>query len=285
MKKVTIIVLATFIAFTINSCKKDEVEEELDPIEEAYKNADGLLGGKFYDLFWKTRGYEKPVGLNIDDIDDYPNFYQCEHCHGWDLMGKEGIYINKKPLANRPKIAKGIVDFIKSKDKLVLFNAIKNEGGRKVDPKLTGDGTDGKGDEHPDYGKIFNDKQIWDIVKFLREDALKASDLFDIETEGEYPTGTAELKNIGKDGDEKKGKELYAKSCDDGKSCHGAKGDLFDVNGKNIGDYFRKEPYILQHKVKFGNPGKSMPDFHKITVEEMKNLLKAGQDEEAFPSL
>jgi len=41
----------------------------------------------------------------------------------------------------------------------------------------------------PDFSKILTDAQIWNLVKYIKEDILDTTQLYDITTEGTYPDG------------------------------------------------------------------------------------------------
>jgi len=100
---------------------------------------------------------------------------------------------------------------------------------------------------------------------------------------GEYPTGTSSYQILGKDGDVALGLDFYTANCS---SCHGYVGLDIELNGKGLGGYARSKPYELQHKTKYGvlevNP--PMPGEFDITLDEMKNLLKALSSSTNFPT-
>ncbi|MCF8258245.1 MAG: c-type cytochrome [Flavobacteriales bacterium] len=250
------------------------------PIEQA----DGILGGKLFDKFWATEtGWTAPTGIVAADISGYSDFYRCKACHGWDLDGNVGAYINRGATASRPSVSGSIRSFISSSTDQALFDAIKNTGGAAVDPARTANGTDASlgGNAHPDYGTILTDDQIWALAKFLKTEAIDVTTLYDVTVTGTYPTGTATFSNIGKDGDAAAGNATYTSKC---VGCHGADGTTIALEGKSVGQFTRSKANEAQHKIKFGQLGSTMGAMG-VSSAEMKDLYKALSDETAFPDL
>ena len=237
----------------------------------AYDDADGLIGGRLYDHFM--------VQLSITDtaMTNHADFFRCKQCHGWDLRGSEGAYINRAAQATRPEVAKNdLYVFAQSHNIREIFDAVKHSGGRSksVNTSYTA--------SMPDYGLILTDAEIWQITKFLKNDALNTFNLYNITTSGYYPTGTRTFSNIGKNGDAVAGKTIFASDC---AGCHGANGTTIALDGASayIGDFMRSSPYEFQHKARCGQPGTAMLTFIDNDESVIKDLLKAGQDAVAFP--
>jgi mono/diheme cytochrome c family protein len=165
-----------------------------------------------------------------------------------------------------------------------LFDALKKSTGRRdISYDLstynpTSNNTEG--DKMPNLSQILTDAQIWDIVKYLKTEALDVTQLYDATYTGTYPTGTATYSNVGKDGNAEAGKTYYAQKC---ASCHGVNGKALLMENMSAGEFTRKKPYEVQHKVKFGQLGSSMTATTGITLQDMKNLYKALADTVAFP--
>jgi len=225
------------------SCVYDNYLTALN--QEAYDAADGIMGGKLYSKFWATEtGWAAPSGITATDISDYGNFYRCKQCHGWDRMGKEGWYCNRAPKTSRPSVGINLVPHITADDITEIFEHIKNPTGREVNTALTQDGTNGQGDAMPNFGKLLTDAQIWDIVKFLKEEAYDVTNLYDLVVTGTYPNGVRTVSNIGKDGSKTAGDAFYASNC---ATCHGADGLTIPiVDGPDTltpGYFGRNKPY------------------------------------------
>lgn len=289
---VTLLVFSILIVGSLTSCNKTDQDDEL-----AFDNADGVNGGKMYDKAWASEtNFVSPSDPNVsmDDISGFSDFYRCKACHGWDQLGDKASYIDRGPKTTRPSVASGnLHSFVKSSTIREIFDAIEGDNGRDVDASLTSDGTNGSGDAHPNFGSILTDDQIWDIVKFLKDRAFDVTKLYDIVTEGVYPTGSRSFTNVGKDGDAAAGTTFFADNC---AVCHGANGRdnngvVIGINediGKSIGEFARKKPYELQHKAVYGNLGSSMASTsatEAATQADIKNMLKALSDPVAFPDL
>ena len=234
--------------------------------QAAFDAADGLIGGRLYDHFMKE--------LNITDpnMTDYSNFFRCKQCHGWDLRGSKGAYISRAPNDSRPEVASNdLYVYAQTHNIKEIFDAVMHTGGRK--DSYTG--------SMPDYGLILTEDEIWQITKFLKNEAFNTFNLYDMATTGYYPTGTRTFSNIGKDGNAANGNTVYANLC---VSCHGADGTLITIDGDAfLGDFMRSKPYEFQHKARSGQPDTEMEPYPENIESIVKDLLKAGQDAVAYP--
>jgi len=281
--------LFAFVALSLGltSCKKEESTTQ--PVVSDYDNASAVKGGILYNTFWATEaGYDLTDTAKINHLNTYSDFYRCKQCHGWDLMGREGSYINRAPKSNRPNVAGSLVALIKSKTRQELFDAIKT--GSVTRRTITADlasynpATNATvGDQMPNYGTLLTDAQIWDLVKFLKEGAFDVTQLYDATYTGTYPTGKATFANIGKDGDGVNGKAFFDNNC---AKCHGTNGTLIpnlDGAGYTVGSFVRAKPNEAQHKMKFGQLGTAMKANSSMVLSDVKNLYKALSDTTAFP--
>jgi mono/diheme cytochrome c family protein len=277
-------IVILFLTF-ITSCKNDETVDQGALDQAAFDAADAIRGGQFYDKFWNASGFDAPVDatVNMADITEFSNFYRCKQCHGWDLKANTGWYIDRAPKQDRPNVsAAALWEPIENDGIRELFDELKG-GGAAIDPARTADGTNSSlgGDQMPDFSRIFTDEQVWDIVKFLKEGALNTDQLYDLATQGSYPTGSKAMTNLGKDGDAAAGDTFYANKC---AGCHGATGLQIPLEGKSLGDFARGGPHETQHKIKNGHPGSIMNGLPDATLTDVKNVLKALADDAKFPS-
>jgi thiosulfate dehydrogenase len=299
------ILLAFGLFLTISSCQKDE-SGCTDPLADNYNSdaddddgscvydmanfnaADGIHGGLLYDKFYASEtNWTGPTDASIpaENITDYGDFYRCKQCHGWDMLGKNGAYVGRNAKATRPFVGNGIKQFIADATPRELFDAIKNTGGRAVDPLLTSDGLSGSGDGHPDYGTILTDDQIWDLTKFLKNEVIDTDILYDFTTTGNYPNGTISYSNIGKNGDAVAGQAFYNDNFCSSVACHDPDGTALIIEGRTLGKFLREKPYEVHHKVKFGQPGSDPPMMAtSVTDEEMIDLYKLLTDTLKFPN-
>lgn len=262
---------------------------------QAYQSADGIVGGQLYSKFWAA---ETGFSLNnsnldnqdqLDNITDKSNFFRCKQCHGWDRLGREGGYSNRAPSVSRPNVAD--IDLALLSDTATpqaLFDGIKGGSDyRSVDEDLNSydpNNNASMGDQMPNYGSILTDAQIWDIVKYLKEEALDTSGLYDIVlASGQYPDRARSFQNLGVDGSAMAGDEVYADNC---AICHGADGTQILVDGESytVGRHMRSKPYEDQHKVKFGHLGSIMgPILSDSDLSEIQDLFAAVADVSKYP--
>jgi hypothetical protein len=295
IKVFTMIISALFF-IGISGCDDDGVEPDEDQMAFDAANEDN--GGRLYDKFWASEtDFVAPSDPSVDlaDITNFSDFYRCKQCHAWDFLGNAASYIDRGPTMTRPDVSSAnLYSSIQSSSIRELFDGIKNVGGAAVDPARTADGTNPSlgGNEHPEYGKILTDDQIWDLVRFLKISSFNTTLLYDINVTGTYPTGSRTFSNVGKDGDAAAGAIFYATNC---ASCHGANGrddggDPLQINvdiGRSMGEFAREKPYEMQHKTRFGNLGSSpeMLGTGDVPLEEIKNMFKALADPVNYPDL
>lgn len=288
MIKYYLSITLVLLVFLFTSCK-DKSTEPSEPSD--YTNADGILGGILYDSFWATEAnYSKASDQNlVNKLKTYSDFFRCKQCHGWDLLGTNGAYINRGPKTNRPNVSSiNLLNIAKTKSPQELFDAMKKTAGRRdVNYDLaTYNPTSNAsvGDQMPNYTQLLSDKEIWALVKFMKNEVINNADLYDSQITGSYPTGSIKFTNIGKDGNATSGKTYYAQKC---QVCHGADGKLIPnldkTSGMTLGKFMRTKPNEAQHKIKFGQLGSSMTA-SKTSLQDMKNLYKAVTDTITYPN-
>lgn len=267
------------------------------PEKATFETADGINGGRLFSKFWADETGFSLTNSNLqtqeelDTISGFGDFFRCKQCHGWDRLGRDGGYSNRAPSATRPNVAP--VDLATKSEMYTpddLFEAIKT--GSVPRRELTADLASYDpaddvvdGNRMPNFGAILTDEQIWDIVKFLKEEALDTTQLYDINLgAGEYPNRDRSFSNIGKGGDANRGDDIYAATC---AVCHGDDGTLIPVDGDyTVGGHVRAKPYEDQHKVKFGHLGSPMIAglvLNDADEEDVQHLFQALMDPVQYP--
>ncbi len=262
----------------------------------AFANADGINGGKLYDQFWAVEtGFSLANSSlknqsELDAITKKADFFRCKQCHSWDRLGRDGGYGNRAPSTSRPNVANiNLATISASATAQALFDAIKNGPSRRdVGTDLStynpaGDTT--VGDKMPNYSQILTDKQIWDIVKFLKEEAVDTSALYTITFDaGTYPNKKPTFSDLGSNGSPSNGDTIFAAKC---AGCHGADGTLIQVDTNyTVGRHVRAKPYEDQHKVKFGHLGSDMTAAAVLSTaptSDIKDLFAALSNKTKYP--
>jgi thiosulfate dehydrogenase len=202
----------------------------------AFTNADRVLGGLLYDKWWKAAGLAEPTGdhpLWASRPDTTSNTrtgsatWQCKECHGWDYRGVSGAYGTG---SHKTGIA-GIFDTTKTTQE--IFDLIKTDHS---------------------YGTAgLSDANIWDLVKFIKEGLIDTNTIIDFTTKTFLGTAAT-------------GQPLYTNNIGANTACtlcHGADGQT--INFKTppeqefVGTIAVDNPWELQHKIRFGQPGSAMP--------------------------
>jgi len=133
-----------------------------------------------------------------------------------------------------------------------LFDLVRGVGGRAMNTE---------GNAHPDYSTALTDAQVWNIVKFMREEWVSPDELYRLAVDGPpvYTDGagtvvapTLTIYGIGVGGDATNGDAIYTASC---AGCHGADGTAILLAGSSVGELVRAKPHEMWHKMKFGNIG------------------------------
>lgn len=256
------------------------------PALTPYEAASALKGGISYDNFWNAgSGFDQTQPL-IATFNARGDFFRCKQCHGWDRLGTAASYINRRPSTSRPNIsAFDLAAFSRTSTPQQIFDAIKTGSGATrraatvnlstYDPAV--DAT--VGDQMPDYAAFMSDTQIWDLVRFLKDDALDVTLLYDVSVTGAYPTGTIAYSNFGRDGNAAAGQTIFSAQC---QFCHGANGKAIVLEGLSLGAFTRSKPAEVQHKVRYGQLG-SIMRATSLTPLQTKNLYKLLADTLLFP--
>ena len=166
-----------------------------------------------------------------------------------------------------------------------LFDLIRHVGAR---------GIDASDNTHPDYSQELTDSQVWNIVKFMREEWVAANLLYDIEVSGpamyvDYTgdppvvvTPTVTFSNVGAMGDETNGRLIYTNTC---QVCHGIDGTDENIGGRSLGQFVREKPNEAWFKAKFGEPGTGMNPGLVTSTSDLQDLYKALENSTNFPDL
>lgn len=259
-----------------------------------FDKADGINGGRLYANVWATEtgfSFANSALKNMDQltlVSSQSAFFSCHQCHGWDRKGAQGAFSNRESNTLRPKVAfMDLNEVVEGASNRELFNKIKYGSNRRdIDEDLSRYGFDEEavaGDLMPDYSQIMTDLQIWDVVKFLKTQALDTGIFYDLQlSDGEYPNIIPTFLNIGKEGDSQYGGVVYSMAC---AGCHGFDGTAIVLDdGYSVGGIVRAEPDKIQHKVKFGHLGSTMgPVLASAPVQDIVDLFKALQDDTFFP--
>lgn len=158
---------------------------------QAYQSAAGIVGGQLYSKFWTEETGFSLGNSNLDNqgqldnITDKSNFFRCKQCHGWDRLGRDGGYSDRAASTSKPNVADVNLAMVSEvATPQAIFDSIK--GGvysRSVGEDLSGYNPDDNattGDKMPAYGEILTDAQIWNVVKYLKEEALDTTELYDL---------------------------------------------------------------------------------------------------------
>lgn len=197
--------------------------------------ADPVRGGLLWDRWWRVNGAPTPTGTHPLYPPGGPQSgsttFRCKECHGWDYKGADGAY--GEPGNSHYTGIAGVFGTTLTTSELV--DIIKTT----AVPNGHGFGA---------YG--LTDADIDDLVAFI-ETAMIDTDLY-IDGDGEFV------------GDPDQGRVNYEVigSC---AACHGEEGTAINFGSPAdpewVGTIAVANPWELLHKIRFGNPGTSMPSW------------------------
>jgi len=246
------------------------------PLPAGYVAADGILGGAAYAKWYVTdAGGTGTVATT------------AAACHAWDGLGNAASYANRTGQSTlhptRPDVsAINLRSSATANTPQALFDLVLHSPGRTIDAV---DNT------HPDFAPHLTVAQTWNLVKFMREEWIEPTDLYDLEVMGgmmyvDYsgPTviaPTLTYSNIGALGNAANGDAVYAAACG---SCHGADGTAITTFGRSAGQFVREKPNEAWFKAKFGEAGSMDPGLITST-SDMQDLYAALVNTVTYPDL
>ena len=167
-----------------------------------------------------------------------------------------------------------------------LYNLIKGEGGRALN-------TQGNG--HPDYSVTLSAPQIWNLVKFMREDWIYPDYFYFVAVDGPpvytNSAGTVVMPvvyyyGVGVNGSASAGIIAYNAKC---AGCHGANGTTLNMGGASVGELVRTKPHEVWHKAKYGEIGDSSVAFMApglvVDTTEMADIYRALTNTVTYPDI
>jgi mono/diheme cytochrome c family protein len=223
-----------------------------DPFEEA----SAARGGMLYDTWWKVgkvKNRDAPTITNPDYTKTNGTVmgsatWRCKECHGWDYRGRDGAY-------SKGSHVTGVVG---------ILDAAQTPNEQLFDVMAIGlpDGTH-------NFSEHLSDRDIWDLVKFVKVGMTDATP---------YVDSTAKTA-IG--GDATHGAELYTGTCAE---CHQADGRKQNFGTPEepeyVGTIAVDNPWEFLHKIRFGQPGSVMPSMvydEDMTTQDLVDILAHAQ--------
>jgi len=200
-------------------------------VTSAISAKDVAEGGRLYDKWWKVvSGASEPTGnsplwaLQTKNTRTGADTWRCKECHGWDYTGKDGAYGSGSHYTG----FKGVYD-IRIKSTREIVNILKGS----VNP-------------NHNFSALIGSDGLTKLAMFIA-----GGGIIDENTYIDYKTKKPIVSDV------KHGKELFDSTCS---LCHGLDGRTLKFDGVDvIGTISNDNPWEFLHKVRFGQPGTSMP--------------------------
>ncbi len=243
-----------------------------------FTTSDEIRGGKLYDKWWTVKNTSPPTSPKDhllwasrakDNQGQYLNprsdsdSWLCTECHGWDYKGKAGIY------AQDNNHYTGFVGILQSAKQRVLAEQIFNFL---------------KTDTSHSYGSHLNEKDLYDLTRFIINRRTEISLPNPIDNKGQAKIQTAD--NLSKGQTLFKAEKLGCGQA----SCHGNDGTMIDFQKDTpdkiqefIDTLAKTDPWQFIHKTRFGQPGiTAMPamadtTFFTYQLSDASDLLAYAQ--------
>ncbi|MDO8673661.1 MAG: c-type cytochrome, partial [Dehalococcoidia bacterium] len=190
-------------------------------------------GARIYDTWWKTVTASAPTGnqplwaTQSTNTRTGGDTWRCKECHGWDYKGAAGAYGS----GSHKTGFVGVMGAASTKSKDQLIGILK-----------------GSTSTSHNFSSQIGDDGIASLADFLKGALIDESQYIDYSAK----------KPIGANAD--RGKEIYGKAC---AGCHAADGTTFNfgtaASPEYVGTIAKDNPWEFTHKVRFGQPGTSMP--------------------------
>ncbi len=204
--------------------------------EEAWTLA---IGGRIYDNWWNALDVAEPRGTHPS----YPDIgkksgeatWRCKTCHGWDFLGKDGIY------------SEGTSNY-------TGITGIRGAIGRPVEQiaALLRD------DVHLYTTTMINNEQMGRVAAFVSRGQIDVAKYVDLETRTMIP-GAADINN---------GRGIFQTVC---AACHGFDGRLLDWGDEESSNFVGTEaaelPDEVLHKVLSSHPGAAMINLRAFPIQ------------------
>lgn len=211
-------------------------------------------GGKLYDKWWKAvPGVKEPAG-------DHPlwatqttnkrkglDTWRCKECHGWDYLGKDGVYGSGSHKTGFPGV---MTAQAKSVDQLKA--ALKGS----TNPKH-------------DFSSALDDAALTNLAIFLKHGLVDLKPVIDGKAKKPLRADAAH------------GKQLAAGCA----MCHGPEGKKLNFGKPDqpeyVGTIAKDNPWEFLHKVRMGQPGSNpaMPSGVEMgwTLQDVLDILAYSQ--------
>ncbi len=199
-------------------------------------------GGRIYDKWWEALDRDEPEGTNPA----YPatgqksgtTTWRCKECHGWDYMGKDGIYSGGSHYTGIPGIREAEGSSVEA-----ILTTLRNEN-------------------HPYTQEMITDAEMARVALFVSRGQVDMTQFLDMET-----------RKVNA-GNPDRGREIFQTIC---AACHGFDGRMLDWGDGDEHNFVGTEavdvPDEVMHKVLSAHPGVQMINLRAFPYSDAIDVM------------
>ncbi len=201
-------------------------------------------GGRIYDNWWEALDRPEPTDTNpayptaVNAEQTGPGTWRCKECHGWDYLGKDGIYSSGSHYTGIPGI-----------------NGAQGRAVEQIAVLL-------RDENHPYTTEMITDEEMLRVAAFVSRGQVDMASFIDLET------------RTVKAGDLDRGREIFQTTC---AACHGFDGRALNWGEGDENNFVGTEaaelPDEVFNKIYNAHPGVDMINLRAFPVEDAIAVL------------
>lgn len=260
--RIPFVISVLVLLASLQGCGAAEEEEEAAPVAanaiDPSITESIIRGGLLYDNWMaelELSEAEVPVGVNpywltgrgdsLGPSGSAVNTWRCQQCHGWDYKGVEGAYgLEPETNPNYSNFGGIIKSQVKTEAEIL---AVLTDGYTLVDPATK------QVQAVHNFGAYLSANNLRDLVAFIKMGVIDSAPYIKKLENGQWMVENHSGNGV----------NLY--TTDSGVEpnancsiCHGDNGA--GVEDVDLGELARQNPWLVLHKIRFGNAGPESPE-------------------------
>lgn len=203
-------------------------------------------GGRIYDNWWEALDRPEPESTNpvypvaVNDKQTGAGTWRCKECHGWDYLGKDGVYSKGSHFTG----ISGIMGAANIPSEAIMATL--------------------RDANHPYTTEMITDEELLRVATFVSKGLVDMRTFIDYNTRTVIPTA----------GDADRGRGIFQTTC---AACHGFDGRAMDWGSGDSHNYVGTEaqelPDEAMNKISNAHPGAAMINTRAFSLQDRINLM------------